>query len=293
MEREQDKRSLMIIDKIYTTFFKQMQQEIVNIFLCGGASSTKKFSVRDKIKKDMGRNGKFRILYPEDLFMDMLSQNNKHNLLGLEQVLANNCDCICIVCESVGSFVELGAFTNNSETFNKVIALVQTKFKNHKSFLMLGPIKYIQSKNKGNVIFYNSNLQNAEAKLIKTIKKYTDLKSEKGLNTIVGLHYFILLILYFFKRIEIKSILEYLKQIIADNQVSLSNSDFTLIFRPAMKLLYKEGAVGRNLINGRDCYELTSIGQNICKKILEENKSYNKYRMRDKLRLDVLKNVYY
>ncbi len=76
--------------------------------------------------------------------MDIFNSNKGHDLLSLERVLANNCDYICIVCESLGSFVELGAFTNNFDTFDKVIALVQTKYKNQNSFLILEPIKYIQ-----------------------------------------------------------------------------------------------------------------------------------------------------
>lgn len=47
--------------------------------------------------------------------MPMLNRK-KYDLLTLEKFLASNSDIILIVCESPGSFTELGAFVNNSET---------------------------------------------------------------------------------------------------------------------------------------------------------------------------------
>ena len=47
--------------------------------------------------------------------------------LVMSNFLANNSHIISIICESAGSLVELGAFTNNEYTVNKVIAAVDKK----------------------------------------------------------------------------------------------------------------------------------------------------------------------
>lgn len=47
--------------------------------------------------------------------MELLSRK-KYDLFTLENFLAENSDLIMIVCESPGSFTELGAFTSNEKT---------------------------------------------------------------------------------------------------------------------------------------------------------------------------------
>jgi hypothetical protein len=284
---------ISIVDTIYKDFFIRIQQNVLDVFLCGGVSSKSQISTRDKLKKDLETTGNFRVLYPEDLFMDILNLNRSHNLLKLEQMLAQNCDCICIVCESVGSFVELGAFTNNQDTFPKVIALVKTKYKNQQSFVMLGPIKYIQSSNKDNVIFYNSNLTEAKRQLIKSLKNFKLPKIEKGLDTIVGLHYFLLLILYFVRNAEIQTEVDCVKQVMKKNGLSISDSNFDVTFKSAMKLLYKERAVERYSEHEKECYRLTITGLNFCERLISSNRIPDKYHLRDRIRLNVLENAYY
>lgn len=282
-----------ILDVIYREFFLKMQKGTLDIFLCGGASTKKDVSTRDKLKKALEAVNSFRILYPEDLFMDVLNLNKDHNLLFLEQILANNCDCICIVCESMGSLVELGAFTNNLETFPKVIALIQARYKNQKSFIMLGPIKYIQTNNKDNVIFYNSNLGGAQLELIRKLRRFKTEKSPKSINTIVGLHYFILLTLFFFRNVEVLIMIESLKTTISRNGYELSDTDFDVIFRSAMKLLYKERAVEKYCINGVDSYRLTNKGFVMCQNLIIRARVLDKYLLCDRIRLSVLKKAYY
>ncbi len=60
--------------------------------------------------------------------MEFLNRK-KYDLLALESFLADNSDLILIVCESPGSFAELGAFVNNESTLNKVVVLIQKKYK--------------------------------------------------------------------------------------------------------------------------------------------------------------------
>ena len=146
-----------IIEKIYKEVFLYIQHSNVDLFLCGGASDKSKISNRDELRKRLEKNKKLSIFYPEDMFMELLSRK-KYDLFTLENFLAENSDLIMIVCESPGSFVELGTFTSNKKTLDKLVVLIQKKYKNDKSFIMQDPVRYIESHNKRNVIYFNNDL---------------------------------------------------------------------------------------------------------------------------------------
>ena len=143
------------LQKIYTKIFCRIEEQYIIVFLCGGASTKLKKSLRDRMRvlleKDKGRyfwKLPIKVFYPEDLLIDFLNKTKNADLLSYEQFLANNSHIIAIICESAGSLVELGAFTNNEYTVNKVIAAVDKKRTKDKSFIMLGPIKFLRKKNK-------------------------------------------------------------------------------------------------------------------------------------------------
>ena len=63
----------MIFDDVFCKTFTQS----FFIFLCGGAD---KRHIRNKIRIQLETNG-LQVLYPEDLFMDMLNRDKKADLL--------------------------------------------------------------------------------------------------------------------------------------------------------------------------------------------------------------------
>ena len=158
----------LLYSEIYHNVFSKIRKANVDLFLCGAASTREKTSYRDKLRDKLKQYNRISVLYPEDLFLEVLNRK-KYDLLTLEKFLANNCDYIVIVCESPGSFTELGAFVNNSDTVDKVIVLLQTKYKNAKSFIRQGPVQYIYSKNKNHVIYYNTDVLEATDKIKKLV----------------------------------------------------------------------------------------------------------------------------
>lgn len=152
------------MNEIYNKIFCNIQHGNIDLFLCGAESTKEKTSYRDIIRSKLEDNANLSILYPEDMFMEMLNRK-KYDLLTLERFLASNSDVILIVCESPGSFTELGAFVNNSETLEKVVVLLQTKYKNSKSFIRQGPVEYVRMKNKNNIIYFNNNIDEAVEKI--------------------------------------------------------------------------------------------------------------------------------
>lgn len=124
----------VIIEKIYNDVFLHIQHSNIDLFLCGGASNKSYTSNRDELRKRLEKDKKLSIFYPEDMFMELLSRK-KYDLFTLENFLAENSDLIIIVCESPGSFTELGAFTSNEKTLRKLVVLIQKNIRMTKVLL--------------------------------------------------------------------------------------------------------------------------------------------------------------
>lgn len=264
-----DKFYMDSIEKIYSELYIRINKESINIFLCGGVSTDKQ-CIRDSVRKIMEKYKNIRILYPEDMFMDILSKDKSIDLLSLENFLADNSDVICILPESAGSLVELGAFTNNEKTLEKLFVIMREKYRKQKSFIMTGPIKYIsKQKGKDRIIFYeDDNLESVIKKAINTFKKFnnTSRNSKIEINTIIGQYYFIPLLLYFLNNVLLKDIKEIFKRIYSKHNISDRNID--MILGSSIKLLYKNKLISKNVIDQK--ISLTSKGKIYIKNILNK-----------------------
>ena len=166
-----------------------------------------------------------------------------------------------IVCESPGSFTELGAFVNNSETLEKVVVLLQTKYKNAKSFIRQGPVEYVRMNNKDNVIYFNNNIGELVEKIEKYLKKKFGYRYKtkelklKDLNLISGQYYFIITLLYFYQELDVKSLVAILKHLY---EKKYNITEFDIIYSSAVKRLFKEGLIKKEEPAGKSIqYRLT------------------------------------
>ena len=124
-------------------------------------------------------------------------------------------------------------------TVNKVIAAVDKKRTKDKSFIMLGPIKFLRKKNKLNVVEYTSDEDKFARDLIKNIReKHSKDSNDKKirLNTIVGMHYFIQLLLYYFKQINSIKLVDMIQTVAQDENIEMK--EFNVLFNAALKLLF-------------------------------------------------------
>ena len=207
-----------IVKEIYDEIYCKFREQYIVIFLCGGASTSKHKSLRDRVRVLLENERKtiwnkpYKIFYPEDLLIEVLNKTKEADLLSYEQFLANNSHMIVIICESAGSLVELGAFTNNDYTVDKVVAAVDKRRVKDKSFIMLGPIKYLKKRSKLNVVEYGQDDVEFAKSLSKDIREKYRVSGNKSsmieLTTIVGMHYFIQLILYYFKSLNSKELVQ-------------------------------------------------------------------------------------
>jgi len=285
------------IEEIYSKIFCRFKEQYIIVFLCGGASAKDRKSLRDKIRpllekkrKGIIRNQSIKVFYPEDLLIDMLNKTKDADLLSYEQLLADNSHIIVIICESAGSLVELGAFSNNNYTVNKVIAAVEKRRIKDKSFIMLGPIKYLKKKNRLNVVEYSNNEEELANKLLKNIReKYNNrTNKEVRLNTIIGMHYFILLLLYYYKQINSKELTNMIKHIMKKD--GMETKDFDVIFIASIKLLFLDKQIIKQTDQKYTIYELTNKGYKTIKKMIEYCTGHQTY---DRIRINIMYSDFY
>lgn len=275
--------------RIYKEIFCHTCDTSIDIFLCGGAKTKSKVN-RDAIRRNLENYGfLFNIFYPEDLFIELLNKK-EYDLLSLEKYLADNSDYIVIVCESMGSAAELGAFVNNVETFSKVIVLQDLKFKNIKSFISEGPIKYLKKKYKNHVLYYKNNSKKIASQLKYILKKeYSEKKKYfKDIDCISGQCNYILFLLYLFDSIERTTLCSYI-----ENVNKIKDSDLSRLYQSSLNRLFNTGLIQTNNEN-RKHLELTKKGIEKVEYMIENNLliSYRKEILND-IRIKIMYNEYY
>lgn len=280
-------------DKIYDDIFSKSFNKSVYVFLCGGA---REGNIRNRVRDNLNKRN-FKILYPEDLFIDMLNRNKKANLVELEAFLVDNSDVICVICESIGSAAELGAFTQNDQIRSKMVAAVLKKFARRSSFVMMGPMRMLRATNKDCVLTYTTDkLDEFYDSLEKTINKIHKknnirMKSQNfdNLSSFIG---FIPLILYYYKAVSKKVFFKELKNFLTSRV--MINKDFENFFFASIKYLLKtrvikvqNKSVDLQLID--ECYELTTKGFWEVEVLLQNSQITNKTILHDGIRLDIMR----
>ena len=137
----------VIRDRIFVPSFSRK----TTVFLCGADLGDSKTG-RHKLAKLFEENPRYKLLYPEDLFEDLMAGQGQQSLLVMENILADSVDSIVLLPESPGSFAELGAFASNSRLANKLICVGQTKYAKKKSFINYGPVRLIKASDTGKVL---------------------------------------------------------------------------------------------------------------------------------------------
>ncbi|MGP6381354.1 retron St85 family effector protein [Yersinia bercovieri] len=149
-----EKQIEAIASVVKNNIFTSQLTKKTTVFLCGGDVTNEVYG-RHKMAVLFSKFKKYEILYPEDLFDDLLAGQGQYSLLSLENMLAEAVDVIVIFPESPGSYAELGAFSNNSELAKKLICIQDNRFKSKKSFINYGPIRLLKTNKTGKVIAIN------------------------------------------------------------------------------------------------------------------------------------------
>jgi len=140
------------------------------VFLCGKALDGSEYDTSNRgiVDNFITRlsNDTFIVL-SEKLWEDNFNSNI--DLLTFEEFLAEISDCIVLFVESPGSFCELGTFSYANKLFgDKLVVVVDERFKNKKSFIMTGPVlkakkdgaEVVFASLEGNGLLSSKNLRN-------------------------------------------------------------------------------------------------------------------------------------
>lgn len=277
------------INDIYKNIYPVMTNEYLTVFLCGGAYNKATPSLRDRVRPLLENQHelKIRVFYPE--FLLKQAMNKDLDLLTFENILAENSDVIVIICESAGSLVELGAFSNHSSTVDKLIAGISNDHRRDRSFIVRGPIKLLKNKNKKKVFYYTNNEVIDVDEIIKSlrsIKRRIKNNEVIEVDTLVGMYYFIQLLLLLYKGLS-KNELRIALFSLVDLEEK-GHQKINAIFEAAINLLFKDGLIRTQ--DAVDGFELTREGQERTMGILKETK---KLKYCDKIRMNIMYNEYY
>lgn len=141
--------------RVHDEVYKSFHTYKTTLFL-GGASKTTGNSVREQIGTALSSGWfsfKYDMFYPEDLFDGLLLGPGHHDLLSLENILADSVDAVVLVIESYGAVAELGAFASNDKLRKKLVCVVDEKYKKRKSFIQHGPLRLLRDKKEGEIIY--------------------------------------------------------------------------------------------------------------------------------------------
>jgi hypothetical protein len=167
VKRLKDNEIKIVAETIRDHIFIPNYSRKTTVFLCGADKSDQKTG-RNKMSELFKNYPRYELLYPEDLFDDLIVGQGQHSLLFLENILADSVDAIVLFPESPGSFAELGAFANDKRLVNKLICIRQKKYSKRKSFINYGPVRLIKASDTGRVfnIVYDDLTDNDEKKKI-------------------------------------------------------------------------------------------------------------------------------
>ena len=271
--------------RIRDDFHKPLNTFKTTMFLCGADISLKdklRFKVANEIK-NFWNSYRYEIVYPEDIFDELLYSSRSKDLLSLENLLADSVDVILMIPESPGSFAELGAFANNEKLRAKIVCLIDQKYKKNKSFINQGPIKLIKKANKSGVIFINpdeiSNEINEIKYAINFTKKNSTVKT-KAVN-LLQLDRFLLPTIYLLEPINDLTLGKIVGEAIDDISISYEAT------RTALTTLTKKKAIEYTI----DGYRLTDLGLEQferLRKVSSRLKVQDETVALDKLRLEFL-----
>ncbi len=128
---------------------------VLSIFLCGGSdpgSTALRRSVGDYLAR-IRSHYRYSVHYPEDMFIELILGHQRQDLLQLENLLGGSVNAVAILLHSPGTFAELGAFANHEKIRDKLIVVVDPRYKMTKSFINLGPIRMLKTRTRSKILY--------------------------------------------------------------------------------------------------------------------------------------------
>lgn len=260
----------MLIEKLFTeisllinaNIFAKLRSRSLTTFLIGAGQSASD-SLRDNLKNELARWRYIYwidIYYPEQLFEELMKSSGNFDLLSLENLLAKSVHAIVIILESPGAIAELGAFTNHPELKDKLIVIVDKKYSKAKSFISLGPIRYL--KNTKSIVLYHDfkdrDVSNLAEDVRKAIRKVSEgVILDNSIRNPIAAQHFLLAAIYVAEPVHIRILNIMIKNVIEKSSAApINKEEVEAILSSALNiLLYREEIILKD-----NAYLLTSKG---------------------------------
>ena len=292
----------IIAKKIREDIFKPAISFKTSIFLCGADisdKSTLRYRIAEALTTIYHYSMYYDLIYPEDIFDELLYSSHSPDLLSLENLLADSVDAVIMIPESPGSFSELGAFASNEKLRAKLVCVIDEKYKKTKSFINQGPLKLVKSVNKSNIVYINpvsigkSTAGSAKSfslftrdpeieKIISPLKKLKKAGTkEENKITLLQLDKFLLPTIYLLEPVSKATLVEIVANAIEDVKHSASSTI------TALTTMSKR----RHIELTDEGYKLTELGTNEFLSFRKKNSRYkeqNRTIAIDNLRLEIL-----
>lgn len=280
---------LEIIKKIYEDVFCNTFSKSCYVFLCGGAGKT---HMRNKIRPLLEAE-QFQILYPEDLFIEMLNKDKRSDLLEYENLLADNSDIICIICESIGSAVELGAFIQNENIKKKMVVAINQKYSRDKSFVMMGPVKHLKKTNEHSVVIFKDDepaiLTSNISKVFRRLHKRGTSNKTQSFDTLSAYIAFVPMVVYFYQTVSRKALHKNMKTFLSERNTLPTR--YNQLFNASIKYLIKAGVLitDYNIDEKDETFSLSLKGYNETLSLIERSSAPSRTILHDRIRCVILK----
>lgn len=173
-------RAISIADELRRHSMHDRASLNVTIFLCGGAAHQEALLRRTvgNALSNLRSKYRYKVFYPEDMFVELVLGHDRQDLLTLENLLATSVGSIVILLQSPGTFSELGAFANHNELKNKLVVVVDEKYRKSQSFINTGPLRYLQRMTDSRVIYELMDETNIES-IVRLVSEATREISQK------------------------------------------------------------------------------------------------------------------
>ena len=276
-----ERLAIRIHDEVYRKFYDYK----TTIFLCGAGSKSPE-SVRQQIDRELTTRRysyMYDMFYPEDLFGELLFGPNHHDLMTLENILADSVDSIVIAVESYGAVAELGTFASNPQLRIKLVCIVDKKYKKDKSFINYGPLRLIRSTHEGQIVYGDyqdvpammDRIRRAISKAKRTPGKTTDVKN------VVQAHHFILSSIYLLQPVSRDVLIE-----LVTHASSTNTQTSTALTAGALSILSKK----REIELSPDGYRLAELGMEHFKALGRRGRTKRSFSIEsmDQIRIGIL-----
>ena len=231
LDNKHKSKLLNVITKLKEYFENEStNNNDISIFLCGGNSPSQSQYRRILGKEIIKKTSKYSytVHYPEDIFTNLLVGPRRKDLMTLETLLGDSVRCIVILLQSAGTYTELGVFSSHPDLQNKLIVITENKYKKEKSFINLGPIRYLKTQTKSKLIYVDnfdiSNIEKFSDSLLEKTREFelTPPKYDLLLNPVSSI-YLYLAIIYVFDGISKDILLLLIKSLLNDKSAPIKD----------------------------------------------------------------------